>query len=336
MQMLTILAAAARHSSGGPAAPAPLVINGHRALLLSPRREPSRPPLVLLGGTAQWLDSWVGHLSALAQKRRVLLYETRGQAGGLAEAGSRQSNLQDCSLQQHAKDFCDVLHASGLQSSPEEPLVDVVAFSFGARVAMAAAAFEMPPIRRLCLTGVAAERGARGRLTLESWRASLAAGDLEGFAWRMMLDTHSAGYLEACKRLAIPPRCWCDSFTSHPCPCPRPQARERHIGAMVRAVTDANSLAGLRAIVDITHTEDPSDPTHPLAMAHSIRAAARLESGLLVVGEDDILSPAAAAKTLAAEAGGWGYCSIAGAAHAVPIEQSVAWRRAVLSFLDET
>ena len=317
--MLTsFLAATARHSSGGSAGlPAPLVINGHRALLLSPRHEPSRPPLVLLGGTAQWLDSWMGHLSALSQKRRVLVYETRGQAGGLANAGSRQADLSDCSLQQHARDFCDVLRASGLRDVPravaqdgtrEEALVDVVAFSFGARVAMAAAAFEGPPIRRLCVTGVAAERGAMGRLALQSWRASLAAGDVEGFAWRRMLDTHSAGYFEA---------------------------KERQVGAMVRAVTAANSLAGLRAIVDESHTEDTADPTHPLAMARAIRAAARVESGLLLVGEEDILSPAAAAETLAAEAGGWGYTSIPGAAHAVPIEQSVAWRRAVLGFLDE-
>ena len=72
----------------------PIALLGHRALLLGPTDASAlslapRPPLVLLGGTAQWLDSWTGHLSALARRRRVLLYETRGQGGGLAAAGTR-------------------------------------------------------------------------------------------------------------------------------------------------------------------------------------------------------------------------------------------------------
>ena len=73
--------------------PTQTIIAGHRALLVGPMRTdvPSRPPLVLLGGTAQWLDSWQGHLTALAQSRRVLLYETRGQGGAFAAASEPTS-----------------------------------------------------------------------------------------------------------------------------------------------------------------------------------------------------------------------------------------------------
>ena len=52
-------------------------------------------------------------------------------------------------------------------------------------------------LRRLCLTGVSADRGARGRLALQSWRQSLRAGDLAGFVWRLMLDTYSPATLAA-------------------------------------------------------------------------------------------------------------------------------------------
>ena len=38
-------------------------------------------------------------------------------------------------------------------------------------------------------------------------------------------------------------------------------------------VVAANSVRGLAAIVERTHTEEPSEPTHPLHMAHAIRAS---------------------------------------------------------------
>ena len=215
-----------------------IALQGHRALVLGPTTSQSmpRPPLVLLGGTAQWLDSWTGHLTALARRRRVLLYETRGQGGGFAAPGTRQADDVDVGLQVHADDFWEVLEKSGLADTDHghsgavdvrtmlEPPTDlwpsvladakrftrivclpaqVVAFSFGARVAMCAASDadassrSSARLRRLCLTGVSADRGARGRLALQSWRQSLRAGDLAGFVWRLMLDTYSPATLAA-------------------------------------------------------------------------------------------------------------------------------------------
>ena len=223
----------------GTLASVPIIaLQGHRALVLGPTTSQSmpRPPLVLLGGTAQWLDSWTGHLTALARRRRVLLYETRGQGGGFAAPGTRQADDVDVGLQVHADDFWEVLEKSGLADTDHghsgavdvrtmlEPPTDlwpsvladakrftrivclpaqVVAFSFGARVAMCAASDadassrSSARLRRLCLTGVSADRGARGRLALQSWRQSLRAGDLAGFVWRLMLDTYSPATLAA-------------------------------------------------------------------------------------------------------------------------------------------
>jgi len=298
-------------------------LHGHRALLLGPLRPNAapRPPLVLLGGTAQWIGSWMGHLTPLARERKVLCYETRGQAGATSTL-----DVADCTLQRHATDMAAVLGEAGVASSP----FDVCGFSFGGRVAMAAASRRdaggqslLPGLRRLAITGVSADRGHRGRLALQSWRASLAAGDLAGFVWKLILDTHSSAYL---------------------------QAHEAEVAGWVRAVVRANSLAGLRAIVEQTHTEDPDDRDHPLAMAVEVAASrsgssggavsgggggdSALEAGLLVAGAEDLLSPAGTARTLA-DAAGWRFAELEGAAHATPIEQAVAWRRTVLGFLDE-
>ena len=85
------------------------------------------------------------HLTALAQSRRVLLYETRGQGGAFAAADAAQADVTNCSLPRHAEDFASVLRASGLAAAGE---CDVCAFSFGGRVAMAAAALaDISPAR---------------------------------------------------------------------------------------------------------------------------------------------------------------------------------------------
>ena len=158
----------------------------------------------------------------------------------------------------------------------------------------------------MCLTGVSADRGARGRLALQSWRQSLRAGDLSGFAWRLLLDTYSPATLAA---------------------------QEARVEGMVRNVVAANSVAGLRSIVERTHTEDPTDPTHPVHMAAAIRHGGSAERVLLINGEEDLLCAEGAGETLAHDAG-WAYKPLSGAGHAAPLEQPVAWRREVLSFLD--
>ena len=111
-------------------------------------------------------------------------------------------------------------------------------------------------------------------------------------------------------------------------------ANETRVEGWVQAVVDANSLAGLRAIVEQTHTEEPTDASHPLAMADAIRRAAKVEQSLLVCGAEDMLVADGAAQALA-DAGGWRFVEVPQAAHAVPVEAPTAWRQAVMRFLDE-
>jgi pimeloyl-ACP methyl ester carboxylesterase len=258
--------------------------------------------VVLLGGTAQWVDSWIGHISALARERRVLVYETAGQGGA-----SSSLDVSNSSLFRHADDFSSVLDASGLLGNEASDKVDVVAFSFGARVAMAAAATtEAGRIRRLCLTGVSADRGDRGRRALSRWGEMLWADDLEGFARQLIEDTYSPKFLEV---------------------------QEDRVEGWVSAIVNANSVEGLRAIVEQTHTDDPTDPTHPSAMARAIRCAGQVEAGLLLFGEEDALAAEGSVGALA-DAAGWQHRALSDAAHAAPIEQAVVWQKEVIRFLD--
>ncbi len=73
--------------------------------------------------------------------------------------------------------------------------IDLAGFSFGGRVALAAAAIHSARVRRLVLTGVPADRDAQGRLILRSWRSSLERGNLHEFAWSSMLQCHGPAFL---------------------------------------------------------------------------------------------------------------------------------------------
>ena len=98
---------------------------------------------------------------------------------------------------------------------------------------------------------------------VQSWKASLSAEDLAGFAWRLVLDTHSSAYLAE---------------------------HEAQVPGWVRAIVEANSSAGLRALVEQTHTEEPGDRYHPSVMAARSRAAGAVEAGLVIAGTDDIMA----------------------------------------------
>ena len=58
------------------------------------------------------------------------------------------------------------------------------------------------------------------------------------------------------------------------------------------------------------------------------------QKGLLVCGADDMLVAPGAARALA-DAGGFAFEELTGAAHAVPVELPTEWRRTTLAFLDK-
>jgi len=255
-----------------------------------PLAEPGQgPPLVLLGGMTQTLSSWGGQLRPLAQDRQVVAYEARGQ-------GQTELSVADVGPQRHVDDFVALMDALDLAQ------VDLCGFSFGARVALAIAASRPTRVRRLIVTGVSAGRGALGRVIVRAWRAALATGDLEALGWLSLADTLGPAYL---------------------------QKHEAMLPAMVQAVQDRNSYAGIRALFEQTLGDDETSPWHPTVLAPQISSPA-----LLLAGAHDRLAPAADLATLAAlfptpaE-----HHVVPDVGHTVPIEAPEVWRAHVRRFL---
>jgi len=119
--------------------------------------------VVLFGGTAQTINSLVGHHGPLSSGAELLQYELRGQGT------TTTLPLDDCSLERHVQDFEEVVG----ELFPGDSVFDLCGFSFGGRVALAIAA-ELPArVRRVVVTGVPADRGAQGRVILKNWQRSL-------------------------------------------------------------------------------------------------------------------------------------------------------------------
>ena len=66
------------------------------------------PPLVILLGTAQTIETYSPHISALSKHRRVIIPELRGQ-------GKTQLNTTHASMEQHVADFCNFLKTLDVQ-----------------------------------------------------------------------------------------------------------------------------------------------------------------------------------------------------------------------------
>lgn len=111
-------------------------------------------PLVLIGGTAQLLNGWVGHLQAFSIDRDVLVFESR------CQGVTTTLSTERASLDVHTEDIRRLLEEIGWTNG-----VDLCGFSFGGRLALAAAASTLRDLtERLVLTGVPGVRDARVRL----------------------------------------------------------------------------------------------------------------------------------------------------------------------------
>jgi len=244
-------------------------------------------------------------------------------------------------------------------------MVDVASFSFGARVAMAAASIEPNGIRRLHLTGVGAERDNFANVILASWKDMLGCSDsiddddndndeecdptnhakkctarLRSFAWSVILATYSEEFLAS--------------------------VGSERVSTWVDGVCRYNTEEGLRAILVQTHgnddgrgrgrggkeDEEEEDPWSPAAMARRIRSSGAVKRCRIVVGSRDKMSHPTQALRLAEMLGGdddddddddgvtseAGRCVLKvmeGCGHAVPMEAMRLWRGDVLGFLDE-
>eukprot|EP00984_Skeletonema_dohrnii_P011254 scaffold4476_cov120-Skeletonema_dohrnii-CCMP3373.AAC.3 len=305
-------------------------IAGRRALLLHPtsfKQPVDYPPLIILGGMAQSIASWEFHLPHFAKNRSVLIYECLGQGPLPSEEICSKVDLdtyyEDVSLERQGSDFWNVVD----EAFENDGKVDVVGFSFGGRVAMAAAVSQPNRIRRLHLTGVAAERDEYANVLLASWKEMLGANNvdimdqkendetnnsrLRAFAWSIILATYSEQFLASVGAARV--HTWVDG------------------------VCKFNTQNGLKAILLQTHGGEGQ--WTPASMAEEMKGY--VESYRLVVGSNDkMASPDQVlrlAQLLGKQEGSKGethyYRVVEDCGHAVPFEAMRLWREDVIKYL---
>ncbi len=140
------------------------------------------PPIVILGGTAQTIDSYAPHIRPITKHRRLLIVEMRcqGRTELLPEYGT---------IQQHVQDFKSIAAALNITKC------DLVGFSFGGRVSLAVAA-HTSLVRRLSVTGVPLRRPTLGSTILRSWKEGLKHGEMRSCAWSFIINGYSDKFLE--------------------------------------------------------------------------------------------------------------------------------------------
>jgi len=269
-------------------------------------------PLVVIGGMSQSIESWEHHLSALSKNRDVLVYECLGQGPlppHVSSSGTEEEYFRDVSLQVHADDFASIVSSAlshvGIQRTP----VDVCGFSFGGRVALAAASIYPHFIRKLHITGVPARRDANGRDIFTSWKNLLIYNDdssLYEYAYASINASHSEEFIGK---------------------------NHGKIQKWVDFIQKSNTRIGLMALLEQTHTDDEQNMWHPVCMAQRIASHGCI-AGRLTVGRQDKLASHENVEILS-NLLGWGPIGIYdGVGHAVPIEKPRQWREDLLSFLD--
>eukprot|EP01031_Cornospumella_fuschlensis_P028100 gene28100-33932_t len=140
-------------------------------------------PLVIVGGTAQTINTYTMHIKPIAKSRRLVIIEMRGQ-------GSTELDTRYATMRQHVEDLHAVTEALGIRT------LDLSGFSFGGRLAIAFAAHHPGKVARLSVTGVPLHRPRLGALVLRSWQEALQRGNLRDCAWSFILNGYSSEFIE--------------------------------------------------------------------------------------------------------------------------------------------
>lgn len=184
---------------------------------------------------------------------------------------------------------------------------DLVGFSLGARICMAAACIDSTRIRRLHLTGVATQRSQQAQVALVAWKELTLHQNLQGFAWSALQTTYSSFFL---------------------------LANQQRLPLWIDFLCRSNSCTAVHELLTQTHPESPQDPWHVVSMAKRLASSFSAKSGRLLVGELDCMAPPIYAEELASLLK-WNPPAIVPASgHAVPTEAASTWRKDVIDFLD--
>jgi 3-oxoadipate enol-lactonase len=124
------------------------------------------PVVAFLNGLSQTTVAWGAQVQRLRGVRRTLTHDAAGQGkSDPAPAGHRPAG--------HARDLLHLCDALGIAA------LDVVGFSFGARIALRAALAAPDRVRRMVLVGCAHRETALRRWTVQGWLDALEKGGVE-------------------------------------------------------------------------------------------------------------------------------------------------------------
>ena len=257
---------------------------------------------------------------------------------------------EDVSLERQGRDFWEVVDEAFY--SPDsyhygdcdgdiisEKKVDVAGFSFGGRVAMAAASLEPNRIRRLHLTGVGAERDEYATVVLTSWKEILrvkpanGAGSNDDYGDENNQYYGEEGYIEDDDNEECDPETHASRCTSHLRAFAwsiilatysehfLASAGPKRVQTWVDGVCRYNTEEGLKALLMQTHGDflgdqsyenvpngqsthasvegDNTDLWVPAAIAQRIKASQAIESCKILVGSQDKMASPIQAHRLA-------------------------------------
>jgi pimeloyl-ACP methyl ester carboxylesterase len=185
--------------------------------------------------------------------------------------------------------------------------VDVVAFSLGARIALATMAKYPTLIRKAHLTGIAAQRETMGNMIFESWKDMLSpdqgSSNLRPFAWSLIMSTYSKTFLEE-------------------------NGLDKVLG-WVDHICNNHHRMGLYHLLEQNRHFDPIND------AQDVERSSRTEIQI-AVGSQDVISTPEQAKRLNDALGSKNNIQIyEGCGHAVLNEHPRQWRNDVLTFLNK-
>lgn len=146
--------------------------------------ETSAPAVVFLNGTAQTTLYWQNIARQLRRRRRVVLYDQRGQghsppADALVTAAAHLDDLE------------------GLLDDLDIDRADLVGLSHGAYLAAACAAHRPGRVGRLILCGAGDAPTPEGRSIIDRWIATLEREGIERLAAGMLRDVFGPRFLTA-------------------------------------------------------------------------------------------------------------------------------------------
>lgn len=304
--------------------------NGHE--LQQAKKSANLPPIIILGGMAQCIESWQHHFNDFSKERDVFMYEYLGSGLGSSPQSSSpidESNIddfahvltndyyQDVSLNYQSQEFEAIIRQAltSCNSSSHDknissvhPQVDVIAFSLGARITLATMAKHPTLIRKAHLTGIAAQRDVMGDMIFESWKEMLSpnqdsSSNLRPFAWSLIMSTYSKTCLE--------------------------QAGFDKVLGWVNHICSNHHRMGLYQLLEQNRHVDPIEHTQEVAR----NSCTDIQ---IAVGSQDVISTPDQANRLNEALGTRNTIQIyQGCGHAVMNENPRQWRKDVLTFLNK-